>query len=51
MDKGIPYITLNVSNEEWIKVGDIVVAHDDISRLKWQLAVVKELLRGEDGGA
>jgi len=36
----------NVSNgktKEQIKVGDIVVVHDGIPRLKWQLAVVKEL--------
>jgi len=29
-------------------VGDIVVVHDDIPRVKWQLAVVKELQRGQD---
>ena len=29
-------------------MGDVVVVHDDAPRLKWQLAVVKELQRGHD---
>ena len=38
----------NGTNKERIKVGDIVIVHDDVPRLKWQLAVVKELQRGHD---
>ena len=34
--------------KEGIKVGDVVVIHDDTPRLKWQLAVVKDLQRGND---
>ena len=43
--------THNVKNgttKERIKVGDVVIVHDDVPRLKWQLAVVKELQRGQD---
>jgi len=38
----------NGTTKERIKVGDVVVVHDDVPRLKWQLAVVKELQRGQD---
>ena len=38
----------NVIGKEGIKVGDVVVIHDDTPRLKWQLAVVKDLQRGKD---
>ena len=29
-------------------MGDIVIVHDDVLRLKWQLAVVTDLQRGQD---
>ena len=29
-------------------MGDIVIVHDDVPRLKWQLAVVTDLQRGQD---
>ena len=33
-----------------IKVGDIVLVHDDVPRSRWQLAVIEELIEGLDGG-
>ena len=36
-------------HEESIKTGDVVVVHDDTSRIKWKLAKVTHLLRGNDG--
>lgn len=38
----------NGTTKERIKVGDVVVVHDDIPRMRWQLAVVKELQQGQD---
>ena len=32
-----------------IKKGDIVLVHDDKPRLDWKLAVIEELLTGNDG--
>jgi len=43
------HTTSGGSNKEVIKVGDIVLIHDDCPRLKWRLAVVQELQRGNDG--
>ena len=37
------------SNERVIKKGDIVIVHDDKSRLHWRLAVVEDLIEGNDG--
>ena len=39
----------NGKNEQCIKVGDIVLIHDDIPRLKWKMAVVEQLIQGRDG--
>ena len=39
----------NGKNEQCIKVGDIVLIHDDIPRLKWKIAVVEQLIQGKDG--
>ena len=39
----------NGQNEQCIKVGDIVLIHDDIPRLKWKMAVVEQLIQGRDG--
>ena len=36
-------------NEQCIKVGDIVLVHDDIPRAKWKMAVVEQLIQGKDG--
>ena len=36
-------------NEQSVKVGDIVLVHDDIPRAKWKMAVVEQLLQGKDG--
>ena len=36
-------------NKVVIKKGDIVVVHDDKSRLHWRLAVVEDLIEGKDG--
>ena len=41
--------TANGTKKETIKVGDVVIVHDDVPRLKWRLAIVKELQRGQDG--
>ena len=40
--------TANGANKEIVKVGDVVIVHDDCPRAKWRLAVVKELQRGYD---
>ena len=37
------------NNESRVKVGDVVLVHDDGPRIKWKLAVVEELLPGRDG--
>ena len=42
------HTTSGGSSKETIKVGDIVIIHDDCPRLKWRLAVVQELQRGRD---
>ena len=42
------HTTSGESNKETIKVGDVVIVHDDCPRLKWRLAVVQELQRGND---
>ena len=36
------------TDKERIKVGDVVIIHDESPRLKWRLAVVQELQRGND---
>ena len=33
-----------------IRVGDVVVVHDDVPRSRWQLAIIEELIEGLDGG-
>ena len=38
-------------NEQCIKVGDVVLVHDDIPRARWKMAVVEQLIRGRDGCA
>ena len=35
-------------NHQRIKIGDIVLAHDDGPRINWQLAVIKDLIIAGD---
>ena len=35
--------------EQTVKVGDIVLVHDDVPRAQWQLAVIEELIKDLDG--
>ena len=35
--------------EQTVKVGYIVLVHDDVARARWQLAVIEELIKGLDG--
>ncbi|XP_065902524.1 uncharacterized protein [Dysidea avara] len=35
--------------EQIVKVGDIVLVHDDVPRARWRLAVIEELIKGLDG--
>ena len=37
------------SNKESVKVGDVVVMHDDSPRVNWKLAFVTSINRGRDG--
>ena len=37
------------NNKAAVKVGDIVLVHDEGLRINWKLAVVQELLPGRDG--
>ena len=37
------------NNMQLIKLGDVVLVHDESPRLTWKLAVVTELIRGNDG--
>ena len=32
-----------------IKVGDVVLVHDDTPRTSWKMAVIEELIRGNNG--
>lgn len=36
-------------NKQTIKVGDVVLVHDDTPRTMWKPAVIEELIRGNDG--
>ena len=35
--------------EQTVKVGDIVLVHNDVPRARWRLAVIEELIKGLDG--
>ena len=37
------------NNQQVIKKGDVVVVHDDCPRLQWKLAVIDDLVEGNDG--
>ena len=36
-------------NKQTINIGDVVLVHDDKPRIKWKLAVIKNLTEGKDG--
>ena len=36
-------------NDQNINVGEVVLIHDDIPRAHWKLAVIKEVVKGNDG--
>ena len=35
-------------NKQTIRVGDVVVVHDEKPRMQWRLAIVEELIKGGD---
>ena len=37
------------NNRQEIKAGEVVVIHDDATRMEWKLAVVEKLIVGLDG--
>ena len=37
------------NNAQQIKIGDVVLVHDDTARVNWRLAVIESLNKGEDG--
>jgi len=39
------------TSKQTVKVGDVVLVHDDVPRLQWRLAVIEELIEGLDGFA
>ena len=36
-------------NDQSVKTGDVVLIHDDVPRTKWKMAVIEQLIRGNDG--
>ena len=36
-------------NDQNVNVGEVVLIHDDIPRVHWKLAVIKEVVKGKDG--
>ena len=36
-------------NDQNVRVGEVVLIHDDTPRIKWKLAVVTDLIKGNDG--
>ena len=37
------------NNIEQVRIGDVVLVHDDAPRINWQLAVIEDVTRGSDG--
>ena len=40
-------VTLN--NEQRVKIGDMILVHDDTPRIKWKLGVIEGVNKGADG--
>ena len=36
-------------NDQNVNVGDVGLVHDNIPRVHWKLAVIKEVVKGKDG--
>ena len=47
MEVGIHKVT--GCNTQAVKVGDIVLIHDDTPRVQWKLAVIEQVNKGADG--
>ena len=37
------------NNTQQVRIGDVVLVHDDVPRINWQLAVIEDVVRGSDG--
>ena len=37
------------TNIQTVKVGDVVLMHDDTPRLQWRLVVIEDVIKGLDG--
>ena len=37
------------TNIQTVKVGDVVLMHDDTPKMQWRLAVIEEVIKGLDG--
>ena len=37
------------NNVQKVQVGDVVLVHDDIPRIRWELAVIEDVIKGSDG--
>ena len=37
------------TNIQTVKVGDVVLMHDDTPRLHWRLVVIEDVIKGLDG--
>ena len=37
------------NNIQQVRIGDVVLVHDDTPRINWQLAVIEDVIRGSDG--
>ena len=37
------------TNIQTVKVGDVVLMHDDTPKMQWRLAMIKEVIKGLDG--
>ena len=37
------------NNTQRVQIGDVVLVHDDVPRVNWQLAVIEDVVRGSDG--
>ena len=37
------------NNTQRVQIGDVVLVHDDIPRINWQLTVIEDVIKGSDG--